>query len=193
MLGAAVADDVLGLILLTIVVKVVTSGSVDILDVLSIIAVALAFLVDLGRSRALGFGPACLRFDRALLALARARSWRSPSRSRWCSRLLADAAELAPIVGAFAAGVALSGSAPAERVRRELAPVGHLFIPVFFLQIGVHADLDGLTRPEDARASSPCSCSWLRSASWSPASGCSAESATASPSGSACSPAAKSA
>ena len=44
--------------------------------------------------------------------------------------------------------MALSGSAPAERVRRELAPVGHLFIPVFFLQIGVHAELDALTDPK---------------------------------------------
>jgi Kef-type K+ transport system membrane component KefB len=27
-------------------------------------------------------------------------------------------------------------------VRRELTPVGHLFIPVFFLQIGIDADID---------------------------------------------------
>ena len=74
--------------------------------------------------------------------------------------ILADAAELAPIVGAFAAGVALSGTAPAERMRRELAPVGHLFIPVFFLQIGVHAELDALTDPSLLRSSAPSS--WWR-------------------------------
>lgn len=145
-LGAAVADDVLGLILLTIVVKVVTSGSVDILGVLWIIAVALAFLVI---SVAVGtrFGPrvfsAIERYSRSpgtFVALALAFTLVFAS--------LADAAELAPIVGAFAAGVALSGSAPAERVRRELAPVGHLFIPVFFLQIGVHAELGGLAHPK---------------------------------------------
>jgi Kef-type K+ transport system membrane component KefB len=144
-LGAAVADDVLGLILLTIVVRVVTAGTVDVFDVASIIAIALAFLIV---SVAVGtrFGPRVFGFvDRrarstgtfVALALAFTLGF----------ALLADAAELAPIVGAFAAGVALSGSAPAERVRRELAPVGHLFIPVFFLQIGVHAELDALTDP----------------------------------------------
>ena len=145
-IGAAVADDVLGLILLTIVVRVVTAGTVDVFDVLSIVAIALTFLIV---SVAVGtrFGPRVFGFvDRTArstgtfvaLALAFTLGF----------ALLADAAELAPIVGAFAAGVALSGSAPAERVRRELAPVGHLFIPVFFLQIGVHAELDALTDPK---------------------------------------------
>ena len=145
-LGAAVADDVLGLILLTIVVRVVSAGSVDVFDVLSIIVVAVAFLVV---SVAVGsrFGPRVFGFvDRnarstgTFVALALAFTL--------AFALLADAAELAPIVGAFAAGVALSGSAPAERVRRELAPVGHLFIPVFFLSIGVKAELDALTDPK---------------------------------------------
>jgi Kef-type K+ transport system membrane component KefB len=145
-IGAAVADDVLGLVLLTIVVRVVTAGTVDVFDILSIVGVAILFLVV---SVALGtrFGPRVFGFvDRTArstgtfvaLALAFTLGF----------ALLADAAELAPIVGAFAAGVALSGSAPAERVRRELAPVGHLFIPVFFLQIGVHADLGALTDPK---------------------------------------------
>jgi len=145
-LGAAVADDVLGLILLTIVVRVVTAGSVDVFDVLSIVAVAVVFLV---LSVAVGsrFGPRVFGFvDRnarstgtfVALALAFTLGF----------ALLADAAQLAPIIGAFAAGIALSGSAPAERVRRELAPVGHLFIPVFFLSIGVKAELDVLTDPK---------------------------------------------
>jgi Kef-type K+ transport system membrane component KefB/predicted amino acid-binding ACT domain protein len=145
-IGAAVADDVLGLILLTIVVRVVTAGTVDVLDVASIIAVALAFLVisvGVGTRfgpRVFGFVDRNARSTGTFVALALAFTLGFA--------LLADAAELAPIVGAFAAGVALSGSAPAERVRRELAPVGHLFIPVFFLQIGVHAELDALTDPK---------------------------------------------
>lgn len=145
-LGAAVADDVLGLVLLTIVVRVVTAGSVAVLDVVSIVAVALAFLVA---SVAVGmrFGPRVFQaVDRhaaspgTFVALALAFTLAFAT--------LADAAQLAPIVGAFAAGVALSGSTPAERVRRELAPVGHLFVPVFFLQIGVHAELGALVHPD---------------------------------------------
>ncbi len=54
---------------------------------------------------------------------------------------LAEAAKLAPIVGAFVAGIALSKASAAPRISRELAPVGHLFIPVFFLGIGIDADI----------------------------------------------------
>ena len=45
MLGAAVADDVLGLVILTVVVRIVSEGSVSVLSVLGIFAIALAFLV----------------------------------------------------------------------------------------------------------------------------------------------------
>ena len=44
-LGAAVADDVLGLVILTVVVRIVTEGTVSIMTVLSIVGVAVAFLV----------------------------------------------------------------------------------------------------------------------------------------------------
>ena len=43
-LGAAVADDVIGLVILTVVVRLVTSGSVSALSVLWIVFVAVAFL-----------------------------------------------------------------------------------------------------------------------------------------------------
>ncbi len=44
-LGAAVADDVMGLVVLTVVVRLVTQGSVSTLSVLGVVAVAIAFLV----------------------------------------------------------------------------------------------------------------------------------------------------
>src|SRR5204863_5940639 len=47
-LGAAVADDVLGLIILTVVVKVVTGGEVGAGTVLQTLGLALAFLVGTG-------------------------------------------------------------------------------------------------------------------------------------------------
>ena len=43
-LGAAVADDVIGLVILTVVVRLATSGSVSVLGVLWIVFVAVAFL-----------------------------------------------------------------------------------------------------------------------------------------------------
>ena len=135
-LGAAVADDVLGLVILTVVVRLVTEGSVSLLDV--------AGDRRSSRSRsswsrlrsAVAFAPALFHFlDQhsrsagTLVALALAFTLAFAE--------LADAAQLAPIIGAFVAGLSLVGRASAERIQRELAPVGHLFIPVFFLQIGI--------------------------------------------------------
>jgi Kef-type K+ transport system membrane component KefB/predicted amino acid-binding ACT domain protein len=144
-LGAAVADDVIGLVLLTIVLRIVTAGTVDVLGVVKIVVVAVAFLVvSIGVGtrlgpRVFGFIERNSRSPGTFVAIALAFTL--------VFATLADAAQLAPIIGAFAAGVALSGSAPAARVRRELAPVGLLFIPVFFLQIGVKADLGAFTDP----------------------------------------------
>ena len=61
---------------------------------------------------------------------------------------LADAAKLAPIIGAFVAGLSLSRSELRERIERDLTPVGHLFIPVFFLAIGINVDINAFARVE---------------------------------------------
>ncbi len=142
-LGAAVLDDVIGLVILTICVRVVSEGSIDIGSLLQIIGIAVGFLVV---ATALG-------------------SWLAPPIFEWVERRartagtlvalalvftlgmaeLATMAQLGTILGAFVAGIALSRSTVKERVERELAPVGHLFIPVFFLQIGIAIDVSAFT------------------------------------------------
>ncbi|MET0895608.1 MAG: cation:proton antiporter, partial [Acidimicrobiia bacterium] len=138
-LGAAVADDVMGLVVLTVVVRVVTEGTVSALDVVKILGVAVAFLV-VGGLLALWVAPRL--FDQVerraqsagtIVAIALAFTLALAE--------LADAAQLAVVVGAFLAGLALGRTTQAPRIRRELAPVGHLFIPVFFLQIGIDVDV----------------------------------------------------
>jgi predicted amino acid-binding ACT domain protein len=121
------------------VVRVVTEGSVSVASVAGIVVVAVGFLV---------FGGLVgLRVAPPLFALVErvSRSTGTVVAIALAFTLgfaqLADAAQLAPIVGAFVAGIALSRAAEADRIRRELAPVGHLFIPVFFLQIGIDADV----------------------------------------------------
>ena len=144
-LGAAVADDVLGLVILTVVVRIVSEGTVSLLDVAGIVGVAIAFLVI---STALGSraAPPLFRWLHAnarsagtLVAMALAFTLAFAE--------LADAAQLAPIVGAFVAGLALSRSSARDRIARELGPVGHLFIPVFFLGIGIDAQVEKFVSP----------------------------------------------
>lgn len=144
-LGAAVADDVMGLVILTVVTRLASQGSVSLSAVATVVVVAIGFLVV---ASAAGIQLAPWLFEHV------GRRSRSPGTLVALSLAftlamaeLANAAKLAPIVGAFVAGLSLSRGQMAPRVRRELTPVGHLLIPVFFLQIGIDADIGQLARP----------------------------------------------
>jgi Kef-type K+ transport system membrane component KefB len=145
-LGAAVADDVIGLVILTVVVRIVSKGTVSVVSVAGIAALAVAFLavtVAGGIRLAPPLFDLLHRLSRSsgtLVAVALAFTLGVSE--------LASAAKLAPIVGAFVAGLALARSRQADRIRRELAPVGHLFIPVFFLQIGIDARIEQFVHPD---------------------------------------------
>ena len=149
-LGAAVADDVMGLVVLTVVVRLVTEGSVSVLSVLGIVAVAVGVPRRRRRSSACASHRRCSRSSSACharpgtlvaLALAFTLAFARAGRRRQA--------------GADRRGVRrrprLVAKRAAERIRRELAPVGHLFIPVFFLQIGIDADVIRLRRGHGAR------------------------------------------
>ncbi len=144
-LGAAVADDILGLVILTVVTRIVTQGSVSILGVAWVVLLAVGFVVvtTLVGVRVVPQAFALVRrYSRSpgtLVAIALAFTLAVSE--------LAHAAQLAPIVGAFVAGIALARSPAAGRVRGELAPVTHLLVPVFFLQIGIEADVGQFARP----------------------------------------------
>ena len=141
-LGAAVADDVLGLIILTVVTRIVQQGSVDIATVSSTIGLAVGFLVISGFI-GLAVFPGFLR--------------RIGSASRSSSTIpvvaialvlafavLADLANLAPIIGAFVAGLGLRKVAVHERIERDLSSLGQIFVPVFFLYIGISTDVSSM-------------------------------------------------
>ena len=155
-LGAAVIDDVLGLLILAVVagaIKAQAAGAaLSLLDVGIIALKAIAFLVIaivLGRyvvpylMRGLG------RFEGhgVLLALSLA----------FCF-LLAWAAGmvgLAPIVGAFAAGLVLdevSFESVAQHEKKDLerllSPVSALLVPIFFVLMGLKVDLRAFVQPQ---------------------------------------------
>jgi Kef-type K+ transport system membrane component KefB len=154
-LGAAVVDDVLGLVILAVVSGVIRArsagGEVSLGAVAAIVGKAAAFLVG-----ALAIGAraspvvfrlgARLRTRGVLLALGLAicflLSW------------LAGAIGLAPIVGAFAAGLV------AERVHYRgfvdrgehgldelVHPIAGFLVPIFFVVMGMRTDLRALADP----------------------------------------------
>ncbi|MFN5840672.1 MAG: cation:proton antiporter, partial [Acidimicrobiaceae bacterium] len=138
-LGAAVADDVLGLIILTVVTRVVEQGSIDVAGLISTIGLAVGFLVIAG-----GIG---------LIVLPRILKWvgvRATSPATvgvvaagitFAFSAAASGAKLAPIIGAFVAGTALARTEHHDRIARDFAVLGSIFIPVFFMQIGIDTDV----------------------------------------------------
>ena len=155
-LGAAVIDDVLGLLILAVLagaIKAAQSGvSLALVDVLIIAAKSICFLVG---AIALGHYVVPHVFHRAgrlqgngvLLALA----------ISFCFALawLASWVGLAPIVGAFAAGLVLDEahfksfrSREELRLEQLLAPVSALLVPIFFVLMGLRVDLRAFGRPD---------------------------------------------
>ena len=137
-LGAAVADDVLGLIILTVVTRIVKDGSVDVASVLGTVALAVAFLTVSGIvgmfviPRLFGAIGSRAASPATIGVLAGAAAFGFAA--------AADAANLAPIIGAFMAGIALGKVPQRDRVVREFSVLGNLLIPIFFLQIGIDTD-----------------------------------------------------
>jgi Kef-type K+ transport system membrane component KefB len=144
-LGAAVVDDVLGLLTLTVVAKVVGGGSISAASVVGTVVLAVGFLLVAGVTGVRIAAPLFAAIERL------ARSPGTPLGLALAFTLalavLADAAGLAPLIGAFVAGLALARTEQAEQVQRDLTPLGHVLVPVFFLRVGVDADLAAILRP----------------------------------------------
>ena len=138
-LGAAVADDVLGLVILTIVTRIVEQGSVDIGGLVSTIGLATGFLVVAG---AVG-----ILFVPKLLAAIGVRALSPVTIGVIAAGITfgfsaaASAADLAPIIGAFVAGAALGRSSYHDKIARDFQALGAVFIPVFFMLIGMDTDV----------------------------------------------------
>ena len=147
-LGAAVIDDVLGLVILTVVSGVIISRAFHIGTMTLVILKAAGFLfgaVLLGAvifTKPLFKAATYLRGHGMLVSVALVIcfgfSW------------LATLVELQPIVGAFAAGLILERAHYRELGEKEnhhdlaeaLAPISALLVPIFFVQMGTQVKLE---------------------------------------------------
>ncbi|HEV8234573.1 MAG TPA: cation:proton antiporter [Gemmatimonadaceae bacterium] len=141
-LGAAVLDDIVGLVILAIIADVVSGAGVNYLHVLRTSVVAILFFaaaVFIGiRVAAPAFGVIeRIKTAGALgvfgLAFAFALS------------VLAKLAGSALIIGAFAAGLVLFGIPQKQEIERSTTTIGHFFVPIFFATVGAAVDLRALT------------------------------------------------
>ncbi|WP_397568211.1 cation:proton antiporter [Schlesneria sp. T3-172] len=150
-LGAAVIDDVLGLVLLAVVQAVIVQGSANLSEVALIVGKALVFLFG---SVILGdwLSPYLFR----VAALLRVNGMLMITGLAFCFGLswLSSQMGLAPIVGAFAAGMILDEKhyralqRPDERSLEEwVLPVTTLLVPIFFVMMGFQVDLRSFLNP----------------------------------------------
>jgi len=137
-LGAAVADDILGLVVLAVVSQIAATGSVAVGDALKAAGLSFGFLLvaivagmPLGRVLVRFVGKARVRGILVAVAVAFA----------LLAALGAEKAGSAAIVGAFAAGLVLARTNRGRDIETAVRPVVDVFAPVFFVAIGAQVDV----------------------------------------------------
>ena len=139
-LGAAVIDDVLAIMILS-VASGIAAGSFELGNVVSLVVVAVLFvaIVAIGGTRIL---------SRRRSLLTDPQFAETPLLPGMIVMLglaaLAAAIGLAAIIGAFLAGMVAGESSERHALEAEVAPVAAFFTPFFFGFIGAQVDLAGL-------------------------------------------------
>jgi Kef-type K+ transport system membrane component KefB len=140
-LGAALIDDVLGLLLLTIIEGLSAGQQVSATIILSAAGRAIGFLV-VATLAGKWVVPRLFRLAQRIelpgtitvfaVVLALSMAW------------LADRCGSAMIIGAFAGGLLLAGVPQTHEIERGIAGLGHFLVPIFFVSVGTSVDLGAL-------------------------------------------------
>jgi Kef-type K+ transport system membrane component KefB len=137
-LGAAVIDDILVLLVLSVIISLADRGVVSGLDILKASAPALLFLCV-----AIAAG---IRFVHLFSRLVNQMSTRGSLVivAMTFALILGESAEmvgLAPIIGAFAAGLVLARAEHHAHITERIKPVADVFVPIFFVLAGAAVEL----------------------------------------------------
>lgn len=146
--GAAVIDDVLGIIVLAVVASLAKTGEIDVANVIYLIVSATAFL--LGSILLGGI------FNKTFVAIVEKLKTRGnvviPAFIfAFFMAFLGSAIHLEAILGAFAAGLVLDETDARNELDELVKPIADLLVPIFFVTVGARADLGVLnpTVPEN--------------------------------------------
>jgi Kef-type K+ transport system membrane component KefB len=137
-LGAAVADDILGLVVLAVVSQIAATGSVGLVQAAKAAALSFAFLLfaivvgmPLGRVLTRFVSRGSVRGILVAVSVAFA----------LLAALGAQTAGSAAIVGAFAAGLVLARTDRGRDIDDSIRPVVDVFAPIFFVSIGAQVEV----------------------------------------------------
>ncbi len=142
-LGAAVVDDVLGIIVLAVVASLATTGEVDVKEVAIIIASAVGFLLGVLFAGGL--------INQAFLSMAGFFKTRGgiivPALVlAFILGYIGTVLKLEAILGAFAAGLVLDDTDKREDLEKLTKPIADILVPIFFVVVGARTDL-GVLNP----------------------------------------------
>ncbi|PHJ58853.1 sodium:proton antiporter [Nostoc linckia z18] len=141
--GAAVIDDILGIIVLAVVASLAKTGEVDIFNVIYLIVSATVFLIG---SILLG-----KYFNQSFVTIANKLQTRGnliiPAFIfAFFMAFLGNAIHLEAILGAFAAGLVLDETDKRKELDEQVKPIADILVPVFFVTVGAKVDL-GVLNP----------------------------------------------
>ncbi|MFM2302953.1 MAG: hypothetical protein RLZZ135_356 [Cyanobacteriota bacterium] len=141
--GAAVIDDVLGIIVLAVVASLAKTGEIDVGHVFNLIVSATVFLVG---SLLLGS-----RFNQAFVNVVEKLETRGSIVMpafifAFFMAFLGNAIHLEAILGAFVAGLVLDETDVRNELDALVKPIADLLVPIFFVTVGARADF-GVLNP----------------------------------------------
>lgn len=136
-LGAAVIDDILAMIILAVVAGLATTGTISVLEITVIAAQAIVFtvlvtLVGTQVVRRYGLGLAHLKMDNAPFAVALL--------TMLGLATLSASIGLAAIIGAFLAGMVFAEAREHFELERQALPIYQFLVPFFFVLTGAQVD-----------------------------------------------------
>lgn len=140
-LGAAIIDDILALLLLSVAEGAAGGGGVDVAEIALVATMTAAFLAFFAF-----FGTRLARNRPHLLEVPRFPNAPLLIAVMICLGMAALAAQigLAAIIGAFLAGMILAETADQHPLEEKIEPLYELFPPFFFVVVGLQVDLGAL-------------------------------------------------
>lgn len=140
-IGAAVLDDVLGIIVLAVVASLAKTGEIEITNVIFLIVGAAVFLVG---SILIGRLISPLFVSLVDNMQTRGQVLISSLVFAFVLSYIAAAIQLEAILGAFAAGLILAETTKRKELEEQISPIADMLVPVFFVTVGAHTDISVL-------------------------------------------------
>ncbi|WP_017293920.1 cation:proton antiporter [Geminocystis herdmanii] len=140
-IGAAVLDDILGIIVLAVVASLAKTGEVQVSQIIYLVIAAGTFLIGtilIGRL-----------ISPWLVSIVNEMKTRGSILIvglifAFILAYIANVIQLEAILGAFAAGLVLAETEKRKELEKQIIPVADVFVPIFFVCVGAKTDLSVL-------------------------------------------------